>query len=167
MRFFPGASVKQQFRFLGIRIILCGAAVIVYLMLWRPARVFIAEQIVHPQLEFFSDQEKNFESELESGALLIRYEFGEGAKQLQYRPQFGFFFLVALMALFFVTDNKKPYLALMLLHLTGTFLVYLSVVVGVFGFQPGFILADALSGYLIPAISLGLVPLVVKGFLEE
>lgn len=159
------SGVVKQLRFLSTRILLCAAAVAIYLILWRPARVFVAEQVVYPQIEIVSGQENGFDYRLESGALLIRYELGNGTKQLQYRPQFGFFFLIAFMALLFVTDHPKPYLTLVVLHLIATFLVYLLITAGASGFQPAFMLADALSGYLIPALSLGLVPLVANGFL--
>lgn len=103
---------------------------------------------------------------MNAGALLVSYEYGDATKQLQYRPQFGFFFLVALATLFFVTSKKRPYLILLGLHLAGSIVAYLFLMAGAVGLQSGFVLEDAFSGYLIPALSLGLVPLVVKGFFE-
>lgn len=151
---------------MSIRISLCVAALLIYLFLWRPTRVMITDQLVYPQVQYFDEEAEAFESRMEAGALLVFYEYSDSTKQLQYRPQFGFFFLVALAALFFVTSRRRPYLILVGIHLMGSVLAYLFLMSGAAGFQWGFVLTDALSGYLIPALTLGLVPLVVKGFVE-
>lgn len=166
MKISSKSNVADQLRFWGSRILIGGVAVVVYFMIWRPVRVFVTEQVVYPQVEYFESGQAKFESGLKTGALFIFYDYGEGAKQLEYRPEFGFFFLVALLTLLFVADRKKPYLILLYLHLGGSMLSYLFLMAGAMGFQPGFILTDAVSGYLVPALTLGLVPLEMKGFGE-
>lgn len=166
MGFLSDLLSGERLRYLAIRISLCAFVLLIYLMVWRPARVMITKQFVHPQVEYFEAAQTRFEAELESGALLVFYNYGDSRKELQYRPQFGFFFLIALAALFFVTNRRKPYLILAGLHLGGSVLTYLFLMVGTLGFQPGFILTDAISGYLIPALSLGLVPLEIKGMIS-
>lgn len=148
------------------RILLGLAAVLIYLIILRPVRLAITEHVVYPQIKYLESEEADFSSSREAGALLISYDYGDGAKQLQYRPEFGFFFLLAGVALLFVTAHKKPYLILAVLHLTGSVLAYLFLMAGAGGMQSGFILTDAISGYLTPGLSLALVPLVIRGDFE-
>lgn len=157
---------KKGIRFAGTRLLLCGLALVIYLLLWRPMRVAVTERLVYPQVASIDDSRDSFSASLSGGALLIKYTFGDVSKRLQYRPQFGFFFLVTLMALFFVSDFRRHYFLLGGLHLAATILTYLFLMIGATGFQSGFLLTDAISGYLAPALSLALVPLVVKGMIE-
>lgn len=153
---------KKYLRFISTRILLGLAAVSIYLIILRPVRLAITEHVVYPQVKYLESEEADFSSRLETGALLIYYDYGDGAKQLQYRPEFGFFFLIAGVALLFVTVHKKPYLILAVLHLAGSVLAYLFLITGAAGIQSGFIFTDVISGYLTPALSLALVPLVIR-----
>lgn len=157
----------KRLRFLGIRTALCALLLVIYVMVWRPVRITITRQVVYPQVAHFDDSNDTFEGSLQSGALLISYRYGGATKHLQYRPQFGFFFLVALMALLFVSRTRKYYLLLFALHGAATLLGYAFLLVGALGLPTGFIVTDAVTGYLTPALSLALVPLVFGGLSDE
>lgn len=137
-----------------------------YIFLWRPARLFITEQVVHPQTQVIETDSEEFISTMESGSLFVAYQYGDSTKELQYRPQFGFFFLIAFISLLFVTASIKPYLILGGIHLAGSVLAYLFLMAGFAGLSWGFVLTDAINGYLVPGLSLALVPLVIKGMID-
>ncbi|MDZ7681674.1 MAG: hypothetical protein U5J63_08195 [Fodinibius sp.] len=164
-------SVKQflsseRLRFLAKRLLYAGLICLIYFSLWRPARVTITENLVAPQVTYLDSSGDAFSSGLQTGSLLINYVYADRTKQLQYRPQFGLFFLITLLALLFVSQNRRHYLMLGLLHLGASLLTYLFLIVGATGVTVGFILTDAISGYLTPALSLAIVPLVIRGVLE-
>lgn len=169
MPLFSTITSKRNMRFLGTRLLLGLAAVLIYLFILRPVRVTITEHIIYPQVKFLETErgEGQFSSALETGALVVQYKYNDSSKHLQYRPEFGFFFLIACVALLFVSSHKRPYVLLATLHLAGSFLVYLFLMMGAAGIQTGFILTDAISGYMVPALSLGLVPLVIRGDVES
>ena len=161
-----GQTLVTQGKYYGFRIILCGLALFLYVQIVRPARIVLTEYLVLPQVTLLDSQEKSFNSVWESNSLHIEYTFMEADKKLQYRPKFGFFFLLTLMALMFVTTNWKPYALLVGLHGMASILAYLFLVVGATGFSAGFIITDAINAYLAPALSLAIVPLTVVGLLE-
>lgn len=148
-------------RFYAIRLLLCVAALLIYLTAWRPVRIAITDQVAYPAVVSFQDSDSSFQAGMKTGALLISYSFGDSEKQFQYRPQFGFFFLIALMSLFFITKQKKHYYLLLGLHLAATILAFFFLIIGALGIQAGFILTDAIMSYLTPALSLAIVPLIM------
>lgn len=148
------------------RLLLGGTIVLTYFLLLRPARLFVTEKVVYPQIQYLDDTATTYNSTLRSGSILIQYEYRNKIKKLSYRPKFGFFFLVSFMALLFISESKRPYLLLILLHLSTTILAYLFLITGACDIPLGFVLTDAFNGYLTPALSLALVPLVVKGLVR-
>ncbi len=163
MKAFRKKSSKEKLRYLGIRLGCCLAAILIYFSMWRPLRVAITEYVVYPQVEYVSGDEPAFRSEINGKSILVRYTFQNSTKQLQYRPQFGFFFLISLLSLFFLTSAFRHYGILLGLHGAASILTYLFLLVGVSGLPFGFIVVDAISGYLTPALSLGFIPLVASG----
>ncbi len=152
---------KKGLRFYAIRLLLCVAALLIYLTAWRPVRIAITDHIAYPAVVAFQDSNSTYQAGMKTGSLLISYSYGDSEKQFQYRPQFGFFFLIALMSLFFITRQKKHYFILLGLHLAATILAFLFLILGALGIQTGFVLTDAIMSYLTPALSLALVPLVM------
>lgn len=148
------------------RIILGAFILLIYILFWRPARLYITEQIVYPQTKIVEADAQEFISAIQAGALRVEYQYSDAVKELHYRPQFGFFFLVALISLLFITTSMKPYLLLGGIHLASSVLAYLFLMLGFSGLSWGFILTDALNGYLVPGLSLALVPLVIKGMVD-
>lgn len=161
--FFHNRSLKGRVRFFGIRIGLCILILLVYIFIWRSARIQITENVIYPQVENLKQPGLAVESVLQSGSLWVTYNYGEQTKQLAYRPAFGFFFLVSIMALLFVSSEHRHYLILFVIQLLATIFAYLFLLWGFSGFQFGFVLVDAINGYLAPALSLALVPLVMRG----
>ena len=164
--FFGDNAWNSGFQFWGSRILLSLLVVLIYFIIWRPVRVGVTKKAVYPQVKYLQEEQSTYQARLRSGALLIDYEYNNKSKQLQYRPQFGLFFLISLVALFFVSQAGWHYLLLVGLHILASVLTYLCLMVGASGVELGFILTDAISGYLAPALSLALVPLVIKGFIE-
>jgi len=163
MKAFREKSSKEKLRYLGIRLGCCLVAVLIYFSLWRPLRVAITEHVVYPQVEYISVDEPGFYYEINGKSILIHYTFQDAKKQLQYRPQFGFFFLISLLSLFFLTSAFQHYGILLGLHAVASILTYLFLIMGAAGLPFGFIAVDAISGYLTPALSLGYIPLVASG----
>jgi hypothetical protein len=157
----------KTFRFYSIRMLLTAGILLFYLLLWRPARIFVTEQLVYPQVVLFETSESPFQSSLKGGAIDITYLQGDDHKELHYRPQFGFFLLVALVPLIFIAAHPKPYWLLGGIHLAGSVLAYFCLMIGALGLPWGFILTDAINGYLVPGFSLAMVPLVMNGMIAK
>lgn len=157
-----GSNIFDQgiLRFYGIRILLCVLILLGYFFLVRPARIALTEYGVYPQVKSLQGSSGTTAVVWKDKAIQIEYTFEDKSKQLSYRPEFGFFFLVTLLALVFVTDKKSPYLQLTILHLGASIIAYFFLIAGVWGFKAGFIFVDAISAYLTPALSLALVPMV-------
>lgn len=166
MAAFPDYYRKSQVRFWGIRLLICGVLFFIYVLIWRPLRVNITQQLVYPRVQYFEDNQVNYSSSLEAGSLVIDYDYGQKSKQLYYRPEFGFFFLVSFMVLLFITRQKRHYLLLAGLHLIATILASLFLLAGAVGMPLGFIFTDIISGYLTPALTLALPPLIVTGVID-
>ena len=99
------------------------------------------------------------ESTWQGSALYIQYRYADKIKELHYRPQFGFFFLLPLLILLFTAHTRKPYLLLGGLHLAASLLAYLGLLVGSSGLPLGFMGTDLINAYLTPAFSLSIVAL--------
>lgn len=74
-----------------------------------------------------------------------------------YAPQFGFFFLLAIIGLIFFQSSRRLYLLLMVFHLLVEIIAVMSTYLGVKGFMSGFMAADFLLLYLSPLVSLGFI----------
>lgn len=157
---------RKNLRFFCTRFMISGLVLVIYILIWRPIRVAATEDLVHPQVEEIESNSNRYNTKLNNGALNVEYQYGEVSKKLQYRPEFGFFFLVALLSLFFVSNVFWHYGLLAGIHLVATVSAYLSLMLGVLGMPIGFVLTDAISGYLTPALSLALIPLIMKGMLR-
>ena len=158
------ASLKT-FRFYSLRMLFTVGILLFYLIFWRPARIIITEQVVFPQVASLETSESTFQLSLEGGTIEVNYIGSGDSKELHYRPQFGFFLLVALVPLIFMTAHPKPYWLLGGIHLAGSILAYLCLMIGALGLPFGFIFVDAINGYLVPGLSLAMVPLVMNGMI--
>jgi hypothetical protein len=156
---------SKTFRFYTLRLLVTVVILLLYMMLWRPARILVTEQLVYPQVKLLESPQSTYQSALEGGAIAVHYVHGGSAKELHYRPQFGFFMLVALVPMIFITAHPKPYWLLGGIHLAGSLLAYLCLIIGAMGVPAGFILVDAINGYLVPGLSLAMVPLVINGMI--
>ncbi|GEM_PF-830001 len=157
---------RENAGFIAKRFLFCLVIVLVYVFLWRPVRVAVTKHLVYPPVKHIDSTGDSFVASFNNGALFIEYSYGDISKELKYRPQFGFFFLVALMALLFVSSTPRHYYLLVGIHLVATLLAYVLLMTGVLGIQAGFVLTDAVAGYLTPALSLAIVPLVMTGMIE-
>ncbi len=155
------------FRFYSIRMLVTAGILLFYLVLWRPARILITEQLVYPQVELLDNPQSAFQSTLKGEAVEVNYVHGDDHKELHYRPQFGFFLLIALVPLIFISTHPKPYWLLGGIHLVGSVFAYLCLMMGALDVPLGFILTDAINGYLVPGLSLALVPLVMNGMIVK
>ncbi|NGP89350.1 hypothetical protein [Fodinibius halophilus] len=163
MATFDRNTLRAWGQYLAIRFGVGIVILLIYFSVWRPARLAITQNIIYPQIEYLQDNESSFSIVSSNQSVIIRYSFRGKDKQLSYRPEFGFFFLIAVLVLLFVTTELRYYWMLMGLHLIASMLTYLFLLIGVAGASFGFILVDAIGGYLTPALTLALVPLVVKG----
>lgn len=158
---------RQKIIFLSKRMIFCLLMLLAYIYLLRPARVAFTEQVAYPQFQRIQPELTASKANLQGGSILIRYKLGENTKSLSYRPEFGFFFLVAILALVLLSYQPRHYLWLLVLHLGASLLTYLFLLLGASGFMPGFVLLDIVGGYLTPALSLALVPWVMAARSRE
>lgn len=163
----PDPYSNGQLYFWGTRFLICVIILLIYLFIWRPLRIAATQQVVYSQIQYFEDNQTNYSSSLETGSLIVDYNYGQQSKQLYYRPEFGFFFLVSLMVLLFVTQQKRYYIILAGLHLVASLLTFPFLMVGAIGMPAGYVATDIISGYLTPALTLALPPLVVTGIIDE
>jgi hypothetical protein len=157
---------NEQLQFIGKRLFYVALICLLYFIIWRPSRIAVTEHFIAPQVSSFDNSGDAFAASMEEGALLITYSYSNRIKELQYRPQFGLFFLLTLLALLFVSQDLRHYLLLGGMHLGASLLTYLFLILGAVGVTAGFILTDVISGYLTPALTLAIVPLVIRGLLE-
>lgn len=148
----------NRFTILFLRGTLTMIILFVYFYGWRPVRSAITQHVVYPQLEETQKQNKTeaYSIEKDDVALWISFEWGHQTKTIQYRPQAGFFFLISLIVLLFITFNSKWYLLLTGLHVLATAGITTLLIGSKGGWLTGFVLVDFLGTYLIPALTLAI-----------
>lgn len=152
------------------RIGLAVLALAVYLAAWRPLRVVYAERIVNPAVRSLAGESTTVDRMTAGGKqIVIFYPYGEddGEKKLTYAPQAGFFFLVAVIGLLFVTLEPRYYGMLLAFHLGVELLVWTTLWVGLQYAVAGYVIADFLIGYFSPVVSLAFVPLLYRKGLKD
>src|SRR5680860_1547026 len=78
------------------RLVICFLIFVIYLFAWRPVRTFITEDIVYPRLAGAPlIRQHPYVIKRDGVSLRITFTWHDGPKTIQYRPQAGFFFLVA------------------------------------------------------------------------
>lgn len=148
--------------YLFTRIGLAILVLVIYLWAWRPLRIITAEQVVTPVIQSLSEASTIDRMETEGKKIVIFYPYDEGEKKLTYSPQAGFFFLVAVTGLLFVTLRIRYFGMLWLFHLFVELLVWGALWLGLRYSVAGYVIAGFLIGYFSPAVSLAFVPLVYK-----
>lgn len=146
-----------------IRFGICILLIVVYFFGWRPVRTVITQKIVYPQLIEAQNEASvsSYTIKNEGVVLWINFKRGNTVNEFQYRPQAGFFFLIALLTLVFVTLDPKWHLILLGLHLGSTIVTAALMLLSKHGWYLGFILVDLIGTYLVPAVSLALAAWVV------
>lgn len=143
-------------RFIGIAILLG-----IYLYGLRPVRRTITQQIVLPIVTpYFNNAGSPYVIENKGTALTLTFTLNDDTKTIRYQPQLGFFFLVALIGLIFITLKPRWYLYLLGFHIFFMILIIGIVFFSRQGWHPGFILVDFLDSYLIPGLSFAYVAMV-------
>lgn len=130
-------------------------------MMLRPVRIFTTDYLVYPQIAHLSKGAYVYSAQLSSGSIHIQYNVLGSDKQLRYRPEFGFFFLISMLVLVVFDSKKRGFHLLFTVHLAATLLAYFMLIVGAFNYPAGFMSVDIISGYLTPAFSLAIVSWVV------
>jgi len=143
----------HRIRHMAVHFLLSGFILLMYFSIGRPARIALTRQI-SGQLKTLQHPNDHYAATLKDGSLLISYAYQDTYKKLEYRPQFGFFFLISLIGLLFITTQPICYLTLIEIHLAASILAYGSLLIGASGYPVGFLLTDIIDAYLIPAISL-------------
>lgn len=133
-------------------------AVAAYFFLVRPFRgwygYFILENTIYTVREWPS-----YLNDITLDGITLNFFYTSGGNELvySYAPQFGFFFLLAVVGMIFFRAPGRLYLFLSLFHLLAETVALGSTWAGVRGFLAGFIIADFILLYLSPLISLGFV----------
>ncbi|MDZ7690967.1 MAG: hypothetical protein U5K69_07485 [Balneolaceae bacterium] len=134
---------------------------IAYFQLWRPLRVITADEIVKPVCQtVISNTQSNVRIDPDAAGVYFAIQFGEqeNSSTIYYRIQGGFFFLVAIISLVFVTFEVKYYLYLIGFHILSFLLILLLLIIGCGYFSNSFYLADFLISYLVPVLSMAYIP---------
>ncbi len=140
--------------FYSSRIIGAALLLLIYLYGLRPLRRAISQEVVLPIVTPHYNNSTHPYSIVNKGvALTFTFEWNEDLKTIRYQPQFGFFFLVTVIALIFITLIPKWYLWLIAFHLLSMIAVILILYFSRYGWYPGFIIVDFLVTYFIPGLS--------------
>lgn len=146
-----------------IKIGLAALFVVCYFFLIRPARIAFTEHIAYPSVKKITNDSSTIKTTYYGQSLHLKYQIDGQTKAISYRPEFGFFFLIAGFTLLFLTFDLLPYKLLGGLHLAASVSIFAFLMLGASGESWSFILADAIGAYVTPALSLAIVPLVMRG----
>jgi hypothetical protein len=124
----------------------------------RPLRSLYNEHVVYSVLfEGVAGLGNADSAELVPRAILLLYTRGEAELIFAYMPQFGFFFLLGMLGVFFFLPPARLILALPVMQLAIEFLVVIALAIGIHISVIGFVTADFLIVYLSPLVCLGFV----------
>lgn len=135
--------------------------IVVYFFVWRPVRVATTQHLVKPLSAYIlSDGDSNIHLDNNSKGVSFGISWGNGQQQqtIGYRPSTGFFFLIALVSMVFITSDLTYYLYLVGFHLGSFLLVLLFLVFGLHSIYIGFWAAELMISYLIPVFSMAYIP---------
>ncbi len=156
-------SGRNYIFFYGSRIIGAVLLLLIYLYGLRPLRSTITQHIVLPVISSHYNNPLHPYSIVNKGtALTITFQWNDDLKTIRYQPQLGFFFLIAFLALIFITMKPKWYLWLAAFHILAMLLVIVILYFSRTGWYPGFIAVDFLITYLIPGLTFMYVVFVYK-----
>lgn len=145
--------------------------VFIYFRVIRPLRGWFSEWIGPAIFSPSSAAAEPIQSIAKEGITIHTTYIFQGTELIfSYAPQFGFFFLIAIIGLNFYRPGVKIYLFLAGFHLIIEVFALLLSNFAINGYPIGFIAADFLLLYLSPLISLGFilfVVLTIKGKLRS
>ncbi len=143
-----------------IRGAICVLLFLIYLYGVRPARSAITQQLVYPSLaeHLNNNEQPSYTLRKDGVALWVTFNWSndDDRKTIQYRPQFGFFFLISLMTLVIVSLRPTWYIVLFALHGAATLSTAGLMLISKTGWIPGFILVDLIGTYLAPVVTLAI-----------
>lgn len=129
-----------------------------YFLLIRPLRAWYGR--LHLELIFQRAAEwPKYLNDITLDGITLNFYFQNGGNELvySYAPQFGFFFLLALLGLIFFRPPKFFYIYLILFHLMAEVVAVSATWLALNGILAGFFIADFILLYLSPLVSLGFV----------
>lgn len=133
----------------------------IYLFGLRPVRRSITQQIALPIVTpYFNNPSSPYTIENKGTALTLTFEWNENLKTIRYQPQLGFFFLIAVIALIFITLQPRWYLYLAACHILAMVVVLGVLFFSRHGWYPGFIIVDFFVTYFIPGLSFAYVAVI-------
>ncbi|MDR8390827.1 hypothetical protein NC796_06750 [Aliifodinibius sp. S!AR15-10] len=135
--------------------------VLIYFFVWRPVRVATTQHIGKPFAEYLlTESNPNVHIDREARGVSFDISWVDSQKQqvLKYRPPTGFFFLLALVSMVFLTREIRFYLYLLGFHILSFILVLLLLIPGFHGYFFGFWGADLIITYLVPVFSMAYIP---------
>jgi hypothetical protein len=135
--------------------------VLIYFFAWRPVRVATTQHIGKPFAEYLlTESNPNVHIQGEASGVSFDISWFDNQKQqvLKYRPPTGFFFLVAMISMVFITKGIRYYFYLLAFHLVCFLLVLLLLIPGFHGYFFGFWGADLIITYLVPVFSMAYIP---------
>jgi hypothetical protein len=154
---------SRPFFYYGSRILLAVGIFLFYLYAIRPARKAFVQQAALPMVTpHYDNPSTPFTIVNKGAALTFTFTWHGESKTVRYQPQFGFFFLIAVIGLLFITLRPKWYLVLAAFHLLAMLLVTTVLYFSRFGWYPGFIIIDFFISYLIPGLTFIYVALVLN-----
>jgi hypothetical protein len=145
------------------RIIICIALVAAYLFLWRPVRLDISQQIIEPV--FVHAQQlpliHPYKVKQDGASIHIIFNWRGNINTIQYQPQAGFFFLIALLTFVLIAAELRWYAALFALHIAAMVIVGGIMLLSRNGWYAGFFIVNFLVSYIIPAVTLAMAVWVI------
>lgn len=151
-------KIKKHIFFYGIRIIAAVILLFIYLYGVRPLRRTVTRQIVLPMVRPHYHRVNHPYTITNKGvALTISFEWNNDLKTIRYQPQLGFFFLIAAVALMFITLKLRWYFILIGFHIIAMIAAIAILFFSRHGWFAGFITVDFLVTYLIPGLSFAYV----------
>lgn len=140
--------------FYSSRIVIAVIILLIYIFGLRPLRRTITQQIVYPTITAHVSNHTIPYQITNKGTAVIFQRKGS-TRVLRYQPQLGFFFLIALLALVFITKRAKWYLTLIGFHIVLMFLMFGILYLGISGWNAGLSIVDFFVRYLIPGLTFG------------
>ncbi|MFH5831235.1 hypothetical protein [Halalkalibaculum sp. DA384] len=143
------------------KMVLVTVLVVSYFVIWRPVRVASTQHIVKPLSEYIlSGEQRGIDLENSGSGVnfSIRWESGEQRHAVTYRAPAGFFFLLAIVSMVFITAEPAYYLYLLAFHLAAFSVMVLFLVAGLHSVVMGFWVLELMNVYLIPVFTMAYIP---------
>ncbi|HYW34524.1 MAG TPA: hypothetical protein VE868_03880 [Balneolaceae bacterium] len=145
------------------RLVVCIMLFIFYLYAWRPARKYITQNIVYPRLKAAQNSmgHRPYKIKRDGVSLRLTFPWRHYQKTIQYRPQGGFFFLLAMLTLLVIFAKPLWYLLLVGFHIAATLTTTGLMILSKQGWYPGFLIVDWIVSYLVPVLTLAMAILFI------